>query len=174
MPRLVSFAKRVTELEKTIVELKQQLQKPVVQPAAPSWASIAGGASSAPAKRTPEQLDLINANADEVEERDVKVERIRRFAGLERQYDGPIVVTLDSIGSRNTILRAAKSLKNIETYSRVYFHADETPAQRKKSKELREECKLRNTPSIDETVPTHRHCVRDGRIVKVSLAPRNN
>ena len=106
-------------------------------------------APSARPKHTDEQLDLLNANADDVRERrlretnvvifglpkavgadpatrqkaveqtvrtlvkdalksNIVVGRIRRFAGPSRSYDGPILVSFDSVGSRNAILQAAK------------------------------------------------------------------
>ncbi len=218
MEALDNLELRVKELQNKIVELEQQQQQqPPAQPAVTSWAKMVsqGGGPSAPAKfvPTPEQLDLIIANADEVRERRLKetnvvifglpqavgadttsrmkqdektvrtlftkqlssrvaVGRIRRLAGPERKYDGPIIVSLDSVGSRNSILLAAKSLSKNVNFSHVFIHADETLAQRKQSKELREECKRLNVHVDGATPPTHRHCVRDGRILSVRLTNR--
>ena len=93
----------------------------------------------------------------------VSISKIRRLPGPDRNFTGPLIVTLGSTAERASLLRVAKHLKDHETYSKVYIHADETIAQQQRSKALRAECKRLSAAEGE------RYVIRSNTVVKLRL-----
>ncbi len=115
-------------------------------------------------ERTTADKSAVQSICHETLKAKVSISKIRRLPGPERNFTGPLIVTLGSTTERATLLRAAKQLKDHETYGKVYIHADETIAQQQRSKALRAECK-RLCAAEGE-----RYVIRSNTIVK--LRPR--
>jgi hypothetical protein len=157
------------------------------------------------------QLDLLDANAREVQERDTKsrnivifgikpspseeaqerktfdteavasiltelnittqVVAVRRFrGGASAQQIGPIQVVLTSTDERNKILKSASKLRANADRAGVYINPDETPAQQKHSKFLRQECDRLNKEKLAsaEKDQPFRWAIRSGRVARVN------
>lgn len=127
-----------------------------------------------PEDRAEHDRQTVNTIFKDILNISVKPKNIKRFRGKEGNYSGPIKVPLKSVTERNVVLKAAKLLKNNQTFSNVFIRTDETPAQQKRSKELRDECKLKNNdlPSLQGQPlalykkQPFRFCVRNYTIVK--------
>ena len=91
----------------------------------------------------------------------------RRFKGKDGSLNGPILLTLDSKTTRNSVLKVSSQLRKIKGYEKVFIRPDETEAQRRFSQELRKECKRLNEEKAND--PTQKiqpfyYGIRGGRV----------
>jgi hypothetical protein len=187
---VASQSRKVRELELKVKQLQEESSErtdiatrdPAVdQLGVTNWSSVV--ANEQTNKRSAIQLEILDANARKVKDRErrnknliifgVKAtiatttkERVdydtaavksiltelevttspvfvRRFRGTNSQ-DGPIQVIHGSTHERNAILKIASKLRLNPARKGVYVNPDETPAQLKRSKELRAETDRRN------------------------------
>jgi RNase H-fold protein (predicted Holliday junction resolvase) len=97
------------------------------------------------------------------------IKQLRRFK-IAGQVNTPLLVQLESVNSRNSVLAAAKKLRNNSGYQKVFIHYDATPTQRDNDKRLRLECRSMNEKKFaDETQKDQpfRYAIRSGRVIEV-------
>ena len=100
----------------------------------------------------------------------LKVTCVRSFRAGKKMpgKDRLLIVSLESIGIRQELLRLAPQLRSCEAYNRIYINPDLTPREREQGRKLREELAARKERGEKSLV------IRKGKIVSLTDTPGPN